>query len=121
MSRLFIQSMLVLTSLTLVSAGLADPPDHAPAHGYRSKQQGHAHRETRPSGGFEVVFDAERGISVAVGFPDVYFHADRFYRQHNGQWQVSTRADVGWGSVKIDATPDTVRKAHVRRGKAKRK
>ncbi len=113
MSRLVIkQSLIVLASLTLASAGSAEPPDHAPAHGHRAKQQGHAHHETHPSGGFEVVFDSERGISIAANFPGVYFDTDMFYRHHDGQWQVSDRADAGWKAVEAGSAPEAVRIAH---------
>ena len=122
MGRLSIRSLIVLACLTVASSGFAKPPDHAPAHGYRAKKGEHRHHhEHRSSGGFEVVFDSERGISIAVGFPDVYFHAGSFYRLHDGKWQMSSRADGGWKGIKSAAAPEVVRKAHVHPGPAKHK
>jgi len=118
MSRLFIRSSIVLASLIMATTGFAEPPDHAPAHGYRAKHKEPSHPDQRPLGGFEIVFDSERGISIAAGFPGVYVHAGEFYRQQNGIWQVSARADGGWKTVKAEATPDSVRKAHSHPGPA---
>jgi len=119
MSRLLIQSSIVLASLVMATAGFAEPPDHAPAHGYRAKHNQHSLPDARSPGGFEISFDSERGISIAVGFPGVYVHAGQFYRQHDGKWQVSARADGGWKGASVDATPESVRKAHAHPGPAK--
>lgn len=119
-----------VATLTIPTVGLAKPPAHAPAHGYRAKQaehhepedRGHAAERDRGGeerGGVRVVFDSERGISIAVGFPGVYFHAGDFYRRHDGSWQKSARADGGWTAIASARTPGEVRRAHDRSGAAR--
>jgi hypothetical protein len=121
MRRRLMFSIAVLASLGLSTPGFADPPDHAPAHGYRAKhgQKGHSHSAHRAPGGFEVVFDPERGISIAVGFPGVVFHESHFYRLHEGLWQMSPRANGGWKPIASHAMPAVIRKALPRPGPAK--
>jgi len=111
-----------LASLTIATAGSADPPDHAPAHGYRAKHKhshGHSHPAPPAPGGFQVVFDPERGVSIAVVFPGVVFHESHFYRLHAGIWQMSPRADGGWRSIAPTAPPPVIRKALLHPGPAK--
>ena len=64
----------------------ADPPAHAPAHGYRAKHD--APRAAPPAkGGIEVIFDSDLGIHVAVGLPDIHFYSGRYYRERDGRWE----------------------------------
>ena len=104
-------ALLVVVSLALVvpAAGWADPPAHAPAHGYRNKQKSPEHHH---HGGVEIVFDSERGVHVAVGFPDVFFHEGRFFRNIDGSWQVSVKADGGWSVAASASVPEAIHKAH---------
>ena len=95
-------------ALAVPAIAWADPPPHAPAHGYRNKHKSH-----HPSG-VEIVFDSERGVHVAVGFPDVFFHEGRFYRHLDGHWQVSVKADGGWSVVAGGGVPTAIHKAHER-------
>jgi hypothetical protein len=104
----------ILFRLVLLLLGaplLAEPPAHAPAHGYRAKQHGPHHAPERHAG-FEVVFDSERGVRVVVDFPGVFFSAGSFYRHHEGHWQVSGRADGGFTVVASESVPMPIYKAH---------
>ena len=92
----WINAFVLVASCLAATAGVAQPPDHAPAHGQRAKHDEPSRRAAHSPGEFEIVFDSERGISIAVGFPGVYVEAGQFYRQHDGKWQVSLRADGGW-------------------------
>lgn len=129
MRNRLVSSIVLFAALGLAAPGFADPPDHAPAHGYRAKHKHHKHKhddhhhhgdrdhgehshDPIPGpGGFQVVFDPERGVAIAVGFPGVVFHEDHYYRRHDGFWQRSLRADSGWERVAVDATPRTIRHA----------
>jgi hypothetical protein len=135
MSRRIAFALAFAGSLALAVPALADPPDHAPAHGRRAKQKHHPHsmhhhrhdhRDRHDDrhrdvvvhgpalpgpGGFQVIFDPERGVSVAVGFPNVFFHEDHFYRMHSGAWQTSGRADGGWKPIAPHAAPEAIRRA----------
>lgn len=110
-----IHAWLPLTLALLVGASgaaLADPPSHAPAHGYRGKQERKvAEPEVHtPKGGVEVVYDSERGIAVAVGLPGIFFHDGRYYREHDGHWQFSLSGDGDWKLV-ADLVPEVVVRA----------
>jgi hypothetical protein len=65
------------------------PPPHAPAHGYRRKQKD-AHGE------LELSFDAGLGVYVVVGFPNLYFYGDHYFRLADAGWQISVRHDSGF-------------------------
>ena len=121
MSRFWTPFFIVFASLMIAVSGFAKPPSHAPAHGYRAKHKNHAKPPASAPNGVEIVFDSERGVSIAVGLPGVYFHAGQFYRRHDGGWQISVRADGGWNAVKGHAMPEAIRKAHARPGRAKLK
>lgn len=95
-------------ALAVPGAGWADPPDHAPAHGYRSKEKPTQH----DTGGFAVAFDSERGVHMAVDFPDVYFEAGKYYRYVDGGWRVSARADGGWSIAVSGHVPAAIQEAH---------
>jgi hypothetical protein len=87
------------------------PPPHAPAHGYRRKH----HVENRD---VELVFDSGLGVYVVVGFPDVYFDANVFFRLADVGWQVSMRPDGGWTLAAADRVPPGLAKAKGGNGKS---
>ena len=72
------------------------PPPHAPAHGYRHKHHHH---------GVEMVFDAGLGAYVVVGWEDVFFLGDHFYRLNQAGWEISLRLDGGWTSIDTHRLP----------------
>ena len=86
--------LLVATALILPRFAAAEPPAHAPAHGYRAQQK--ASERAPAKGGIEVIFDSERGIQVAVGLPDVLYHNGHYYRERDGRWEISLSGDAGW-------------------------
>lgn len=61
------------------------PPPHAPAHGYRHKQDR-----------YDLVFDSGLGVYVVLGKPDYYFWDNRYFRYHDGYWQFSADLDGRW-------------------------
>lgn len=84
-----------LLAAPLVAA--ADPPVHAPAHGYRSKHKGTVdHRPQAPRGGVEIVYDSGRGVYIGVGLPDIFFQGGHYYRKREGHWEVSTTGRGDW-------------------------
>ncbi len=62
MSCLFIRSSIVLASLIMATTGFSEPPDHAPAHGYRAKHKEPSHPDQRPSGASGGVMNPPVGI-----------------------------------------------------------
>ncbi len=95
-------------SFALSLPASAEPPAHAPAHGYRAKH-GDTHKH---SSGVELTFDSGKGVYVAVGLPDVFFHEGNFYRQEGGKWEVSVRADSGWGIAARGSLPSSIEDTH---------
>ena len=74
------------------------PPPHAPAHGYRHKQQG-----------VELVYDSGRGVYVVVDFPLHFYFEGRYYRFHEPHWEVGVQVDGPWKLVSDDALPRGLR------------
>jgi hypothetical protein len=93
------------------TVSLGDPPDHAPAHGRRNKEQ-RSTKDQQPSGGLEVVFDSDQGVHIAIGLPGVYFHSGRYYRHTGAGWQVSASGREGWSVAVVHSIPDLIRKKH---------
>ena len=83
------------------------PPPHAPAHGHRHEQ--HTHR-----GGVDLIFDSGLGVYVVVGWPDHYWHRDRYYRFADGGWMISARIDGGWATCASSRVPGGLQKKHAR-------
>ena len=108
MKCLHLLAVSTLVCALLPSASWGDPPAHAPAHGYRAKQNGHHHEKAFHSG-VEVVFDSERGVHIAVGFPGLFFDSGHFYRHTDDGWQISAKADGGWKAAA--SVPAHVKKA----------
>jgi hypothetical protein len=86
------------------------PPPHAPAHGYRRKYQG-----------VELVFDSGRGVYVVVEFPNHYYFKGRYYRLHEGQWEVSTSIDGEWEFVSEESLPWGLQTKDKKKAKSKPK
>jgi hypothetical protein len=95
------------------------PPPHAPAHGYRTKQNAGV-------ADVELVFDSGLGVYVVVGLPDHFFWDGFFLRSEKGLWYSSLRIDGGWEPRSSDALPPGLRnktaihKVKKGRGPAKR-
>lgn len=84
------------------------PPPHAPAHGYRHKQQG-----------VEIVYDSGRGVYVVVDFPLHFYFEGRYYRFHEPRWEVGVHIDGPWESVSEKAIPPGLRAKGKGKGKSK--
>ena len=97
------------------SISLADPPDHAPAHGYRKKTEKTHHQSEK----VEIVLDLERGVHVVVGIPGIFFEAGKFYRHFDGGWHVSAKVDGGWTVTAAGSVPHAIAKTHAHPGPAK--
>jgi len=114
-SRPLLPAIAVFCALGLAApAVLATPPEHAPAHGYRAKQDDAKAKptESEPRKGIEVIYDSERGIYVGVNLPDVFFHEGRYYRESgDGEWQISLSGDGDWSVSVSSSVPDVVVKA----------
>lgn len=67
------------------------PPDHAPAHGYRKKQQGNAD--------VVLVYDSKIDVYVVSGYDDCYYTAGQFYRLVQGAWEWSVCIEGPWKAV----------------------
>lgn len=87
------------------------PPPHAPAHGYRHKH----------SGGGELVYKSDIGVYVVVGYPDYYFHKDKYYRLNDGSWEVSLNIKKDWAPVSDKKLPSGLRKKDVSKKNKKNK
>lgn len=71
------------------------PPPWAPAHGYRHKQPGP-----------ELVFDPQIGVYVVVGFPDVYFYDDHYFRVVSSRWERCRDWEKArWKTVDVAVVP----------------
>ena len=62
------------------------PPPHAPAHGYRHKQQD----------GVELEYDSRLGVYFAVKIPNVYFYNDLYLRLSDSNWEVAANFNGPW-------------------------
>lgn len=89
------------------------PPPHAPAHGYRRKQQT-AHGE------LELRFDSSLGVYVVVGLPDLYFYADHYFRLGTSGWEISVRHDSGFVLAAQSQVPPGLIKAKGKQAKGKK-
>ncbi len=106
MRRLFI--LLAALSALLLSACVSHqphhygyeqgPPPHAPAHGYRAK---HGHHD--------LVYDSGLGAYVVLGYDDLYYLDDHYYRFHDGYWLYSRYIDDDWRRIDYDHVPSRLR------------
>jgi len=82
------------------------PPPHAPAHGYRHKQE-------YAGGEVELEFDSGLGVYVVVGVPDRYYWDGYYLRIDGDQWYASVDLDGGWEPRSEVAVPTGLRtKSH---------
>src|SRR5262249_38902522 len=87
------------------------PPPHAPAYGYRRKQQ----VENGPD--LELQFDSGLGVYVVVGIPDLYFLDGRYFRFADSGWQISVHHDSGWTIAAQNDVPSGLWKSKPGNGK----
>lgn len=90
------------TSSPVVVVKQTGPPPHAPAHGYR-----HKHRQ-----GVELIYNAEIGVYLVMGYDHYYFHGDRFYRLTNGSWEVSVEIGGKWKTIPDKKVPPGLHKKY---------
>jgi len=83
------------------------PPPHAPAHGYR-------HKQDKQHDGVDLIFDSGLGVYVVVGWPDHYWYGDRYYRFSSGTWMASSHLDGGWAGCAPSGVPAGLREKHAR-------
>jgi hypothetical protein len=112
--RLAVFTVFCIT-VAMPSISMADPPDHAPAHGYRNKTKAKQHESQK----VEIVFDSERGVRVVVGMPGIFFEAGKYYRYKDDSWRVSANVDGGWSVVAAGAIPHAIAKTRPHPGPAK--
>jgi hypothetical protein len=74
------------------------PPPHAPAHGYR-----HKHRNR------DLVYDANIGVYVVVGLPDVWFLDGSYFRWYGERWEMGVSVDGPWRVARESAVPFKLR------------
>ena len=88
------------------------PPQNAPAHGYRYKQQGH-----------DLVYDSNLGVYVVVGLPDYYYFNNNYYRYNQNRWYYSKDLNRDWRDYKDSKLPPGLAKkyGYGRKGKDNRK
>lgn len=87
------------------------PPPHAPAHGYRHK---HQH-------GVELVYNAELGVYVVIGFPNHYFYEGHYFRRDGEAWEISMHIKGPWIIAAHDVLPSGLKLKGEGKGKAKGK
>jgi hypothetical protein len=87
------------------------PPPHAPAHGYRHK---HQH-------GVELVYNAELGVYVVVGFSNHYFYDGHYFRRDGEEWEISMDIKGPWIIAAQDVLPSGLKLNGKGKGKAKGK
>ena len=66
------------------------PPSHAPAHGWRHKNE---------KDGAEMVYDSGLDVFVVVGQRDCYFSAGQYFRYSSGSWEWSVQIGGPWKFV----------------------
>lgn len=78
------------------------PPPHAPAHGYRYRYHDH-----------DLIYDANLGVYVVIGFADYYFLDDYYYHHRRDGWYYSRYFDRDWRSYRDrNLPPGLARKYH---------
>lgn len=70
------------------------PPPHAPAHGYRYHYYDH-----------DLVYDADLGVWLVIGFTNYYFLDGFYYRYSPDGWYYSRSFDRDWQHYREDKLP----------------
>ena len=119
---LFVGACAPLSSVTIGAGGRPSvhtgtnrhhgPPPHAPAHGYRHKQQ-------QQGQDLELVFDSGLGVYIVVDVPDRYYWNGYYLRIDGDQWYASVNLDRDWEPRADDSLPPGLKK-HKKHPKAKR-
>ncbi len=84
------------------------PPPHAPAHGYRHKNQQ----------GVELQFDSGLGVYIVAEMPGIYFHNGLYMQMSDGQWRTSLNINGPWQPEVNGRVPSKLKKI---KGKGKSK
>lgn len=109
MRKLRIEVLLVAVAFAAaplcVTVALADPPPHAPAHGWRNKQlkkhhhftSGRKHYAQGPDGArVEFVWDDDNGVYVAVTLAKTFYSDGKYFRVRSGHWQTAPDLAGSW-------------------------
>ena len=87
------------------------PPPHAPAHGYRHKQQD----------GIELEYDSGLGVYFSVKIPSVYFYNGLYIRLSGGYWEVAANFGGPWRPETEGQVPYRLKKEKGKKHKGKKK
>ena len=73
------------------------PPQY-PSHGYRHHYYGH-----------ELRYDSDFGAYLVLGFDDVYFYNNLYFRFYLGAWQSTSQLGGGWHHAESHRVPGKLR------------
>lgn len=96
----------LLLAAALAAPAGAEPPPHAPAHGYRHKH----------SDGIALVFDAHFGVYAVAERARHFFHRGLFFRLREGHWQRAAHVRGPWKRLAPADVPTPVRGLAKKRG-----
>jgi hypothetical protein len=118
MRKLRIEVLLVAAAFLVAplcaTVVLADPPAHAPAHGWRRKQfekRHHVfgerkHHAQGPDGArVEFVWDDDSGVYVAVTLAKTFYSGGKYFRIRNGHWQIAPDLAGSWDGCSKSQVP----------------
>jgi len=71
------------------------PPPHAPAHGYRLKNQH----------GLEMRYDAHLGVYIILNYLKHYYWDGKYYRKGKNQWESSKDINKKWKGIAKQKLP----------------
>jgi len=108
--KLLLGSMFISSALTMSGCAVYPaqpygygygPPPHAPAHGYRYKYHDH-----------DLIYDANLGVYVVIGFTDYYFLDDYYYRHRYDGWYYTRDFDRDWRPYRDNRLPPGLAKKY---------
>ena len=83
------------------------PPPWAPAHGYRQKHPGP-----------ELVWNADIGVYVVVGFPHIYFEDGHYFRRMHSHWERCRDFEKArWQEIDVAEVPTPLAAHYAKKGK----
>jgi hypothetical protein len=85
----------VSTEITIGYPRKKGPPPHAPAHGYRRKNEH----------GLEIIFDSKLGVYIMMDYPMHYYWDNRYYRKQKDKWETSIDINKKWKSIDKQQLP----------------